>query len=383
MSKRDFIRNQTSRNLVKQTRWLAQFLIFSVALNVGLVLTLIYTMTGQKDHKKEIVAVENAAPIFVDSRSMFEMLKDFRKCSFRELVDVLEDDQEVENGYSRRDLALASLVSYHFFNMEKALGGEMVQGRRIVFEEPEIPFTGVITVFPGVTDQHYLSIINYVDTERWPLTFEGLYALLTRQKESEKIDDSLAKAFYLTDEFNAIEMLFSRSDIVTTKKDLLDMVLEGDVDLLKDVPDHVSNDLLENIRRRLLLGYIEHKSPIAARLILRADRAYATRKLSDEQVIFVLDAITEPSRGTEQFILDILDSPRGDEVVQAAGCRLSEHRGDDITVAQTSKATYYIIQDGDNLWNIARDHDVNISEIRRVNNLDTDLLIPGTELIIP
>ena len=374
----------SSRNLIRQVRWLTQALIFSVALNIGLGATVVYFM-GQRNIKDpDTCRVEKETTIIVDSKSMFEVLKVFRNLSFHELVDFLVDDQLVEDGYAKRDLALACLTEYHFFNLEKALGDQQFQSRRIAFEEPDIPFAGGINVFPGLDQQQYNSIINYVETERWPLTSNGLFLLLNRKKELGQYDASLAEAFYLTDEFLNVEKLFVRSDVRISKEDLLELVMEGEIGLIKDL--NIDRDFLEGSRRRLLMGYINEGSKVAANLILKTDRAFAIRKLSDEKMLFVLEVLEEYSPEAEQFVLDVLNSPREDEVLQLAGRRLYEYRGKETRTSSSVKqerVKLYVVEEGDTLWGIARDYDLSIGDIRRINNLGSDVLRPGVELILP
>ncbi|MBI5346773.1 MAG: hypothetical protein HZB76_06515 [Chlamydiae bacterium] len=48
----------------------------------------------------------------------------FSSFSFRDLLPYLFNTELVEEGYTKRDLALACLVSFHNFNIEKALPGQ-------------------------------------------------------------------------------------------------------------------------------------------------------------------------------------------------------------------------------------------------------------------
>lgn len=43
----------------------------------------------------------------------------------------------------------------------------------------------------------------------------------------------------------------------------------------------------------------------------------------------------------------------------------------------------YVVQSGDTLWSIANRHQVSLEALRRANQLGSDLIVPGQELIIP
>lgn len=43
----------------------------------------------------------------------------------------------------------------------------------------------------------------------------------------------------------------------------------------------------------------------------------------------------------------------------------------------------YVVQPGDSLWGIALQHGITIEELMRINQLSTEILNPGTELVIP
>lgn len=54
-----------------------------------------------------------------------------------------------------------------------------------------------------------------------------------------------------------------------------------------------------------------------------------------------------------------------------------------VTDSDTNAYITYIVQRGDNLYNIARDYNTTVSEIKRINNLSTDLLSIGQTLLLP
>lgn len=53
----------------------------------------------------------------------------------------------------------------------------------------------------------------------------------------------------------------------------------------------------------------------------------------------------------------------------------------DTTATQTE--TIYIVQAGDSLWSIAVRHGITLQEIMEMNQLDSDILNPGTILVVP
>ena len=60
-----------------------------------------------------------------------------------------------------------------------------------------------------------------------------------------------------------------------------------------------------------------------------------------------------------------------------------ENRDEDREDSEAGKETKYIVQAGDSLYLIAQRFDFSVSELREANNLDTDVIYPGQELILP
>lgn len=49
----------------------------------------------------------------------------------------------------------------------------------------------------------------------------------------------------------------------------------------------------------------------------------------------------------------------------------------------TPSKKIYIVKSGDTLWSIAKEYNISISELKDANNLETNLLSVGQQLIIP
>ena len=61
---------------------------------------------------------EQQAPL-ASERTNGDVIRYFRKMSLQQLVTKLDNLELVENGYTQRDLALASLVAFYQFDLEQ------------------------------------------------------------------------------------------------------------------------------------------------------------------------------------------------------------------------------------------------------------------------
>ncbi|MBS4169235.1 LysM peptidoglycan-binding domain-containing protein [Parachlamydia sp. AcF125] len=441
----------TTKKYLHQIRRLSQALILSFALNIGLTALFIYWVVKERPPtpycELKPADLHSLQPPLAMDKSNGEMIRHFQKMSLQQLLTKLGNKQLVENGYTQRDLAVGCLVTFHYFDLTKALLGlpQPAQQRTIAFESESGKKTEKIYVYPGLTDVHYQAIMRYALTEQWPMTSEGLFLLL--QKAKGQHDPSLADAFYLTQEFLAVEMLFNRAEVAIPKKELLQVLIEGNWLLLSAFlqQQKVSQDLSVARRQRFLLDYIQQNSPTAAQLILKTDGLFALKKLNDCHVLEVLRLLKEKSPLTEQFALDLLASPRSDAVWELAARRLYEQAGEPIPEKYTHQAALarfmpqksgtqevaevkikeptippmiektsiakevpiapmvkqppakvvvkkatptspnrlYFVQEGDTLWKIAARFKVDVETLKKYNRLKSDALKVGEPLRIP
>ena len=54
-----------------------------------------------------------------------------------------------------------------------------------------------------------------------------------------------------------------------------------------------------------------------------------------------------------------------------------------LKASQLTYYRYYIVEKGDNLWEISKQYDVSIENIKKKNNLGTDIIRPNQKLVIP
>ncbi len=405
---------------VARTKWLTQALIISGTLNIGFIATFVYFVL--KD-KQETFTVEHA-PLMSGSKEAHptnaQLIRSYSVLPFQELILRLENKDHIEEGLRKRDLALACLVAFHHFNLDKALGNLNLQKRVIPLINNDEQEAIDIPVFPGLADQQFQAILNFAKTEKWPITSQGLFYELKRL--SPNYDASLLEAFYLTSEYHATHTLLSKTGVDLSGEQLVDLIVEGEWKTLSEISLWQCSlaDLQPEHRRHLLIEYFNCRSKIAARLLLDFDSEFVIKRFDDAQILTLLDLYPEKTLPIEKFAKGLLLSPRSDSVWKRAAAILYasiseplpepyDHSlalrrflpQDDvlkpkeqsqpliiptaapIASALTTKKIIHTIEVGDSLWKIARKYHVTIEEIKRLNRMETEKLLPGKKLEIP
>lgn len=402
------------KNVLKNTKWVIQGLTFSVALNVALLTTLVFNSVKAKregkGHVKENQWVSKKnAPL-----SLTDLAHLYQGKNYQELVEMLEDETPLEEGYLTRDLALSVLYQKFDLDVERALLGQGIPVRHIPISDTanSEPFV----LISDLTDQQYGLIQNFIQNERWPLTSHGLFKRLLQHPE----DESLKSAFYLSKEFMYIDALFCSLSI--SKEVLLDILLSGEWKIISNFVEnfHGTQDFSNPLRINFLSSYLELGSNLAAKLILEIDAQYALKKLSDSQVVALLSLMEQKTNLSENFALHLAIGNRKDWVRKEA-CRLLYHYSNkelpepysyqdaigfltqkyqihpietfapaaSFTVeekeyiASSEAHKIYVVQEGDNLWKIAKKHKVGLEDLKELNHLNSDLIKVGMTLVIP
>ena len=142
-----FMDSTFAKRWIRKFRILTISLIFSGALNIALIAACFWMQVGEK--------VSWSSPHEVSSRqevANLKLLEGYSKKTFRELASFLTNTDFVEEGYRKRDLALSALVAFHYFNLEKALGGPVPQRRSFRLEDK------AVELYPGLTDDQFQAL---------------------------------------------------------------------------------------------------------------------------------------------------------------------------------------------------------------------------------
>ena len=435
---------------IRKIRLLTQALIVSGAFNIGITIFFIYWVLREQPPQPYCEfkpANINEQISLVDSRGCQEVLMHFSKLSFPDLLDYLKSSKLIENGYAERDLALAYLVSIYHFDMQRAFPKDLQPKQKRYLEwklNNQKPV--ILTIYPDLTQNHYNILLSFARMERWPLTPKGLFLLLKKQKNENKMDSELADAFAQTPEFWTIDLLFNRTSKILEKQNLLNILLEGPWETLHGFANNQRKlqDLSDARRQKFLVDYIMNGSKEAAVFLLKFDWDFAIKKLDNTQVISLLKNIPKNEKIGENFAKEMLKSPRNSNVQRAASEWLYENIGEvfpkdwsyestyqkfitenntespqvisvqqslkqaslidrikkpsnsstvslPVTVKYSNKVSesslkmpkYYIVKEGDSLWKIARQLGSDAEEIKKYNQLKSDKIKAGMVLTIP
>lgn len=381
-----------------KSRWILQTLILSIALNATLLCIFFYFLIRSNPlhfaYKPKEEIFNTPLPV---TSTLLNRLNSF---SFEQLIDLLNDQRTVHQGYKIRDFALGTLFIHQDFDVERGLGKGKLATRKWENEGKKF------LLFPGLVDEDFEVLQQFARTQKWPLTAKGFFRLI-REKGIEKTDPALISAFCHTPHFVLTETLFARSKLPIQKKTLLALALESGWETLDAFyrREQENADFGVEARTAFLMEAIEQKSKTAAYLLLITDGDFAKNTLEDVKVIKILALLTVKTEEAERFAQEMAHSLRGDEVKRAAILRLSHYSGH--SPEEIAKNFYekpglkelrpqfrqkpaasldpntHIIQPGESLWLIARKYHVSAERLIELNHLQNTNLKPGRSLKIP
>lgn len=331
--------------LLKKIGVLSRALIASGAINIGVLGLLSYWMLRESPPTPycELKPKQQEALVtLVNPSGWTDKIAQLGGLTFGQLTERLNSTSPVGNAYTERDIALAHLVAFHHLDLQRALKPkELSQQKHLIRWRGDSGEAADLIIYPDLSEQEFSTLIQFIQTERWPQTARGLFVVLQKQINDQQIDPTLMETFTLTPEFWSMELLLSRADPSLSKTEIAKIISEGNWDLLMQFADQQRQlqDFSDIRRRTLLLDYVQVKSPSAAKLLLKLDWEFSVKKLNDEQLIMMLELLHHKSGESERFARELLVSPRSVRVWQKAAARLYEYAGEEIPETWDYQAT--------------------------------------------
>ncbi len=379
--------SEKNQDFEKRSKFLAVALTVSVTFNVALLVNFAF-LAFKQDPPSLAIGSEKEVNSFKESlESRIDSM--FGK-SMKELLDLLKDESPIEEGYKTRDLALACLSNFHYLNIEKALSGTILQKRYVRFEKKGSGESFEFVLYPGLKEEHFQAVYAFVQSEKWPFTPEGVFFEL--KKGGVKTDASLKEAFYKTEHFQLIELLFKRNQLTVTKELLLKMILLNDFESLDKFNSRLlqSRQFPKDLLFNWLKSCIQLGSSTAATLIVELDPNYVLKSFEDVELSRIIKNLKIKSDRTLYFLRELITSIRADPIRKDAATKLYGLYADSMpqeinhlkfmqdiaqnnTLSQISifpHSKEYIIKEGDTLWQIARKNKVSVEKLIEKNHID-------------
>jgi hypothetical protein len=346
-----------------RVRALTLALLFSGSLNLALLIAFVVKEVRAKEANYAFAYPKEVKTVVEVTNS--ELLASYLKLSFKELAALLMNREGVEEGYTKRSLALAALVQAHEFDLERSLGAS--PEKRVI----ALPDGTGVELYPALGDDQYRAILQFLYTEKWPLTPKGLFERLSTR------DESLEMAFRATPPFEALQVLFHKSGLETDPRTLVQLASEGSWEMLERFYSEQQQmlDWSKERRQRVLLSYLANRSPTAARLLVSHDYLFALKRLDDKGILDLVDLLEGAEK--ERLMRDLSVSARSDAVRKRLLPMKEESKPLPISNAE------HVVKEGENLWRISRQYKISVDELVRANHLEKERLKPGMILKVP
>ncbi|MCE5295257.1 MAG: LysM peptidoglycan-binding domain-containing protein [Chlamydiales bacterium] len=247
--------------------------------------------------------------------TLTQSLRECEKQDYNALIAELSDTTGVAEGYSRQSLALSMLAHKHYLDIDRAIGRDGVVRRLFTYMSQEDVPSGIL-LYPDLTSEQFAQITNFIKTEKWPLTPQGLLALY-KQNQDLLVKD----AFVQTKEYRTLQTLLIRGSEVTSDE-VFALVSAIDYKHVIDFYNEMvkAQDFSPEVRRGFLVGVL----PESATILYKTDPRFCVHTLTDKQVLLFLTALHANPVLEQEYALALLETPRSKQVWNTCIVVLSE-----------------------------------------------------------
>ena len=379
--------NERNIELEKKIKFLVVALSISAAFNVALLVNFSFIALKQEDISHDKAYFQEPK---LEIPALASTLNDMLEKNMQQLTPILNDQTTLEEGYKSRDLALAVLSGFHYLNLEKALSGAMIQKRVARFEKRDSGEQFELTLYPGLSDEHFKAVNAFIKSEKWPITPEGIFFEL--KKQHSNFDASLKEAFFKTQHFEMIDLLFKRNYLSPSKETILKILLVSEFLQLDQLVQLLirSGSFPKELLQDYLKQAIEQGSSYAATLFVDLDPNYVLKNLEDADLKKILKNLKVKTDKTLYFLKELIGSIRADAIRKEAALKLyvlykdtmepDASQGDVIKkmtvrdsptpIEKKENPKLHTVKAGETLWQIARQHKTSVKEITDKNGLD-------------
>ncbi len=369
-------KNSFINPLVGKIKTLTHLLVISLSINVAFLATLFYNYCIENSS----TILHEELPVVELKKEHADLLQSFFQKSFGELVLELSNKREIADGYKVCDLALGILVSYNYLDISKALMGESLEEREVMFIHTEGGERFSICLYPDIQEYHYSLIKGFIKEAKYPITTEGLFAEIKILREKAPVD--LVASFMLSKEFIAIYTFIHRHLTNINKESLLLMLVSGSyVDIERFYYLYLENmDKPKDMQRYFFKTYCKHGSALAADMWLQFDEEYILHQLDNAEIAMIIELTSN-----QGFLEKIQNGVRSEKIRELAKGEIKYPEIEEKQAPPIKKETFkeYRVQKGDSLWKIANKHQISTKSLQDLNDLQTDLLKEGQILKLP
>lgn len=410
---------------LRKLQLLTGCLIFSGSLNIALTCAL--WSQGQ------IAPALRLARLEISNETLRERncatLQAMSTWEYARLIAELSNSELVEDGFTRGGLALAVLIKTCDFDVERALLDQALQKRSLLSPLNAERYT----LLANLKKRDFEQIQQFAYQEQWPLTAEGLYKRVQSLASGcsnvqilPAANASLLDALIATEPFSSLKKLFP---VDTPDKCLVSIAMSlgwPEFSALGNCKDQGEKLALQS-RRQVLLKAIDNGCKPAAYVILLCDFDFALHSISENTMSQLLSLLDTYTAEAMTITLEVLKSPRGDEVRELATRRASHFldlpsparddqwkllaqalcsvprfapapdeicsalymppvslKPSENTKRSRSEKTehFHIVCPGDTLWKLSRKYGLTVQDLMRQNRLTRDFLRIGQTLQI-